>query len=148
MLNFVAGFQKNPLKNCGINKMNTTENYQGTESKNEQEIVNKVILTGHLGKDPTVDTVGTNLRLAKFSLATTNNYKNYKGEAVKDTQWHNVVVWGKLANEVGEKLKKGNKLTLEGKINYKNYTDKAGVKKYYTEIVAHDLKFFERKEAA
>lgn len=131
--------------------MNTTDNFQNietTQSASGKEIINKVILTGHLGKDPSVDNVGTNNKLAKFSMATTNSYTNQKGEVTKDTQWHNIVIWGKLADEVGAKLKKGSKLSLEGKIVYKMFTDKNGIKKYYTEIVAHELKFYQQKESA
>lgn len=113
-----------------------------------EQIINKVILTGHLGKDPTLDTVGANYKVAKFSLATNNDHKSSKGDVVKDTQWHNVVLWGKLATEASEKLKKGSKVTLEGKINYRMYTDKNGVKRQYTDIVAHDFVVHQRKEAA
>lgn len=127
--------------------MTTTEH--NTEMNGSKEIVNKVILTGFLGKDPTLDTVGSNkLKVAKFSMATNNDYRNSKGENVKSTLWHNVVAWGKLATEVAEKLKKGNRVTIEGKISYNIFTDKNGVKKQYTDIVMHDMVQHTKKEAA
>jgi single-strand DNA-binding protein len=125
--------------------MTTTAN---TETKGNSEIINKVILTGHLGKDPTLDTVGTSMKVSKFSIATNNDYKNAKGERVKDTQWHNIVMWGKVANEAYEKLKKGAKITVEGKIQYRMFTDKEGVKKQYTDIVAFSFTVHQKREEA
>ena len=121
------------------NTITTTEN---------TEVVNKVILTGFLGKDPTLDTVGSNFKVSKFSLATNNDHKNSKGEITKETLWHNIVLWGKMAAEASEKLKKGNRVTVEGKLSYRMFTDKSGQKRQYTDIIVHDFKLHAKKEAA
>jgi single-strand DNA-binding protein len=111
-----------------------------TINKNEEKmIINQVILTGHLGKDPVVDTIGNQQKLAKFSIATNQDYTNAKGERVKNTQWHNLIAWGKVAGEIHELLKKGSLVTVEGKINYRNYTDKEGVRRIFTDIVVHQF---------
>ena len=99
---------------------------------------NSVQLIGHLGKDPEVKVFDNNKK-AWFSLATNESFKNSKGEKVEDTQWHNVVLWGGLA-EVAEKyLKKGMEVVIEGKIMYRTYETDKGEKKYVTEIVGNDL---------
>jgi len=95
--------------------------------------VNRVILIGNIGKDPDVKTIGEN-KVANFSLATSEARKDKDGNKVEQTEWHNIVIWGKLA-EVAEKwLKKGSQIYLEGKIRTRNY-DKDGVKHYVTEIM-------------
>ncbi len=106
---------------------------------------NSVQLIGRLGKDPDVKTFNKNKR-ATFSLATTDSYKNHKGESVQDTQWHNVVIWGPLA-EVAEKfLKKGQEIALEGKLVHRNYETDNGEKKFITEIAVNDLVMFGGKQ--
>ena len=111
-----------------------------------KDLRNRVQLIGNLGMEPeTVKTENGN-KLTKFSLATSHNYKNQKGEKVTDTQWHNIVAWGNLA-ELSEKyLKKGDKITLEGRIIYRNYEDKQGQKRYTTEIVMNELILPEKKQ--
>ncbi|SRR5690606_17786763 len=99
---------------------------------------NKVTLIGHVGKDPQLIEIGDK-KLAKFSLATSDGYKNNDGEWVKETIWHNIVVWGKLAETVGSKLKKGMELALEGKINNRVYEDKDGQKRFFSEILLSDF---------
>jgi single-strand DNA-binding protein len=99
---------------------------------------NSVQLIGRLGKDPEVKVFSKNKR-ATFSLATTDSYKNQNGESVQDTQWHNVVIWGALA-EVAEKyLKKGQEIALEGKLVHRNYETDKGEKRSITEIAVNDL---------
>ena len=99
---------------------------------------NSVQLIGNLGKDPEVK-VFDKSKKASFSIATTDQYKNAKGEKVKDTQWHNVVIWGKLA-EVAEKyLRKGNQVAVEGKLVHRAYEGAKGEKKFYTEINVNDM---------
>jgi single-strand DNA-binding protein len=99
---------------------------------------NSVQLIGRLGKDPEVKTFSKSKR-ASFSIATTDVYKNQKGEKVEDTQWHNIVIWGKLS-EIAEKyLKKGQEVAIEGKLIHRNYETDKGEKKYFTEINVNDL---------
>jgi len=98
--------------------------------------VNKVILIGNLGKDPEVRSLESGAKVASFSLATTESYKNKEGQKVDQTEWHNIVMWRGLA-EVAEKyLKKGSQIYLEGKIRSRSWDDKEGNKRYTTEIIA------------
>lgn len=99
---------------------------------------NSVQLIGRLGKDPEVKTF-SGKKKASFSIATSDSYKNAKGEKVEDTQWHNLVIWGKLA-EVAEKyLKKGSEVAVEGKLVHRAYETEKGEKRYFTEINVNDL---------
>jgi len=100
---------------------------------------NKVQLIGNLGKDPEIITLESGKKLAKFSIATNESYKNAKGEKVEDTQWHNVIAWNKTAEIVEKYLVKGNEVAVEGKLTTRNYEDKDGIKKYITEIVVNEL---------
>ena len=90
---------------------------------------NKVQLIGNLGKDPEVKQLESGKILAKLSLATSENYKNADGEKVTDTQWHNLVAWGKTAQIAEKYLKKGNKIAIEGKLINRSYEDKEGIKR-------------------
>ncbi|MBS1919808.1 MAG: single-stranded DNA-binding protein [Bacteroidetes bacterium] len=100
---------------------------------------NKVQLIGNLGNAPEVKTFESGKKVASFRIATTEIYRNAKGEKVKDTQWHNLVMWGKLA-EIAEKyLDKGKEVAIEGKLVSRNYADKEGNKKYITEIQVNEL---------
>jgi len=99
---------------------------------------NSVQLIGRLGKDPEVKMFGEKKK-ASFSIATTDSYKNAKGEKVEDTQWHNIVLWGGLATIAEKYLKKGNEVALEGKLVHRVYETTAGEKKFFTEINANDL---------
>lgn len=109
---------------------------------------NRVQLIGNLGKDPETITFDSNRKLTKFSVATNESYSNAKGEKIDETQWHNVVVWGKLA-EVAEKyLKKGMEICLEGKLVNRSYETKEGDKRYVSEIVVNEFVMLGRKEAA
>ncbi len=100
---------------------------------------NRVQLTGNLGKNPEIKTFENGNRLAKFSLATKETYYNREGEKTTSTHWHNITAWGNIAERVEAELQKGSFISLEGKLATRNYTDKEGVKKYVTEIIAHDL---------
>ena len=100
---------------------------------------NSVQLIGRLGKDPELRTFEKGSKLATFSIATTDSYKNQKGEKVEDTQWHNIVIWGKLADIAGKYLKKGSEVVVEGKLVHRSYETAAGEKKYMTEINVNDL---------
>jgi len=102
--------------------------------------VNKVILIGNLGKDPEVKYTPSGLPVAKFSLATNERYKDKSGEWQDRTEWHNIVAWQRLAEIVGEYVKKGSKIYIEGRLQTSSWEDKqSGEKKYRTEIVAQDL---------
>lgn len=108
-------------------------------------IKNKVQLIGNLGQAPDVKTVGDGKKVANLSLATSENYKNAKGEKVSETQWHSVIAWGKLA-EIAEKyLVKGTEVAIEGKLVNRNYTDKQGIKRYITEVQASELLILTKK---
>ncbi len=100
---------------------------------------NKVSLIGNLGTDPEVKVFDSGKKKVRMSLATSDSYKNTSGEKVEQTQWHNLILWGKVA-EVAEKyLQKGSELAVEGKLTYRSYEDKDGEKKYITEIVVNEL---------
>ncbi len=102
--------------------------------------VNKVILIGNLGKDPEVKYTPSGVPVAKFSLATNERYKDKAGEWQDRTEWHNIVAWQRLAEIVGEYVKKGSKIYIEGRIQTSSWEDKqSGEKKYRTEIIAQDL---------
>jgi len=100
---------------------------------------NSVRLIGNLGMNPEVKEVGKDKKLAKFSIATTETYKNDDGEKVSDTQWHNLIAWGNQAKVAEKYLKKGSEVAIEGKLTSRSYSDKEGVKKYITEIVVHEI---------
>ena len=100
---------------------------------------NKVQLIGNLGQNPEVKELNGGKKVAKFSLATNETYKNKAGEKVTDTQWHNLVAWGKTADIIEKYLKKGSEVAVEGKLLNRNYTDKEGVKRYVTEIQVSEL---------
>ncbi|MBK8673573.1 MAG: single-stranded DNA-binding protein [Bacteroidetes bacterium] len=97
--------------------------------------VNKVILIGHLGKDPEVRKLDANSTIAKFSLATTEAFKTKDGNWVDQTEWHNIVMWRGLAERAERDLKKGMLIYLEGKIRTRSWEDKEGNKRYTTEVV-------------
>ncbi|HNR19722.1 MAG TPA: single-stranded DNA-binding protein [Bacteroidia bacterium] len=107
--------------------------------------INKVILVGNLGKDPEVRHLEGNVSVAKFSLATTEFYKNKDGNRVETTEWHNIVMWRGLADSAEKILKKGSLVYIEGKIRTRNYDDKDGHKRYITEIVADTMTLLNRK---
>ncbi|MBU3713747.1 MAG: single-stranded DNA-binding protein [Ferruginibacter sp.] len=100
---------------------------------------NKVQLIGNLGKDPEVKKIDSGKKLAKFSVATNEVYTNSKGEKVKETQWHNIIAWGKVADVAEKYLNKGSEVALEGKLVTKDYLDKEGNKRYFTEIQINEL---------
>ncbi|MDQ3046363.1 MAG: single-stranded DNA-binding protein [Bacteroidota bacterium] len=107
---------------------------------------NKVQLIGNLGMNPEVKTLDGGKKLAKMSIATNETYKNSKGERVTETQWHNLIAWGKTADIVEKFLKKGSEVAVEGKLINRNYTDKEGVKRYITEVEVNELLMLGAKE--
>lgn len=108
--------------------------------------VNKVILVGNLGKDPEIKYTPTGTPVAKFSLATNERYKDKAGEWQDRTEWHSIVAFQRLAEIVGEYVKKGSKIYIEGRLQTSSWEDKqSGEKKYRTEIIANDLVLLDRK---
>jgi single-strand DNA-binding protein len=101
--------------------------------------INKAILVGNLGSDPETRHTESGMAITKISLATTSVRKSKEGETKEETQWHSVKFFGKLAEIAAEYLRKGSQVYIEGSIRYDKYTDKAGVEKYFTEIVANEM---------
>jgi single-strand DNA-binding protein len=104
-----------------------------------QEIRNRVQLIGNLGKAPEIHITEKGKKLARFSIATNDTYHNASGAKVKETTWHNVIAWGKLAEIVEKYLTKGKEVVLAGKLVYRNYNDKDGIGHRITEIVLNEL---------
>ena len=105
---------------------------------------NKVQLIGRLGNDPEIRNFDSGKNMATFSLATNEVYTNNKGEKVEDTQWHNIVAWGKKADVVSSYLKKGSEIALEGKLLNRKY-EKEGETRYVTEISMNELLMMDKK---
>ncbi|MDB4752179.1 single-stranded DNA-binding protein [Winogradskyella sp.] len=100
---------------------------------------NKVQLIGNLGNDPEIINLESGKTLAKFAIATNESYKNAQGEKVTDTQWHNIVAWGKTAEIVEKYVGKGKEVAIEGKLTTRSWEDKDGMKRYTTEVVCNEL---------
>jgi single-strand DNA-binding protein len=111
-----------------------------------KDLRNRVQLIGNLGMDPEVKKLDGGRTMTKFSLATSQSYNNAQGEKVQDTQWHNLILWGKQAEIAGKFLKKGSEVALEGKIVYRTYESKEGQTKYITEIVVSDFMMLAKKK--
>ncbi len=112
---------------------------QSTKHKIMYALKNKVQLIGNLGNAPEVRNTETGKKLVRFSVATNEQYKNAKGEKVTETQWHNAIAWGKVADIAEKYLVKGTEVAIEGKLMNRNYTDKEGNKKYITEIQVNEI---------
>lgn len=103
---------------------------------------NSVNLIGHLGNDPEIKTFGNDRSMARFSVATNDYYRDSEGKQTKETQWHNIVAWGKTA-EIAEKiLAKGKEAAIRGKLVNRSWEDKEGMKHYITEVVANEILVF------
>jgi single-strand DNA-binding protein len=100
---------------------------------------NKVQLIGRLGQDPEIRTLESGKKVAHFNLATNGSYKNAEGSKIEETTWHSIVAWNGLAELTSKFLAKGREVCIEGRITYRTYTDKNGLQKNVTEIVASDL---------
>ena len=107
--------------------------------------INKVILVGHVGKDPVVRYFDKGVAKATFPLATSETYTNQQGETITSTEWHNIVLWRALAEVAEKTIKKGAQVYIVGKIKTRTYVDKDGVNKYITEILADTLLVLEKK---
>ncbi len=114
--------------------------------------LNKAMLIGNVGQDPTVryldgnSTNGANAKVATFTLATTERYRDRSGNLQENTEWHNIVAWRGLADTVERFVKKGSQLYIEGHLRSRSWTDQAGQKRYITEIVADTLQLLNRKD--
>ncbi len=106
--------------------------------------INKVILVGHLGKDPEVRHLEGNVTVASFPLATSETY-NKDGKKIEQTEWHNIVMWRGLADVASKYLQKGKLVYIEGKLRTRSFEDKEGHKKYTTEVVAENFTMLGRK---
>lgn len=107
--------------------------------------VNKVILIGNVGKDPEVKHLESNVSVANFTLATSENYTNKSGEKVTTTEWHNIVCWRGLATLAENYIKKGSQIYVDGKIRTRSYDAPDGSKRYITEIYADTVQLLGRK---
>lgn len=100
---------------------------------------NTVQLIGHAGIDPEVKTFGNDRKVARLTLATSDYYYNNQGERVEETHWHRLVAWGKVAERVGESVKKGSKIAISGKLTTNTWEDKQGAKKQTVEVVITEI---------
>lgn len=116
--------------------------------------LNKVMLIGNVGRDPEVRYLdgngpgGQGRKVASFTLATSERYRDRNGELRENTEWHNIVAWGQSAEVVEKYVKKGTQLYIEGRIRTRSWTDQAGVKKYTTEINVDNLQLLGRRESS
>lgn len=111
------------------------------------KLKNNVRLMGRVGQNPEIKELAGGRKLAKFSIAINESYKNDAGERITDTQWHNITAWGKQAELVAKLLKKGSELVLEGRLINNSYTDKDGIKRQTTEIVLQEFTLVGKKAA-
>jgi len=109
-------------------------------------MLNRVTFIGNLGKDPEVRRLESGVAVAKFSLATNENYKDKNGEWQKSTEWHDIVCWRYLADRAENQLKKGMMVYVEGKLTHRKYQDKDGNDRYITEVVANTFRLLERRQ--
>lgn len=103
--------------------------------------VNKVIVVGRLGTDPEVKTVSSGQTVCRLSVATSENWTDRDGQKQERTEWHRVVIWGRMAEVCGKHLSKGRQVYLEGRLQTRSWEDQQGQKKYTTEIVANTVQF-------
>jgi len=108
-------------------------------------MLNKVQLIGNLGRDPELRHTQDNTAVCSFSIATAERFKNKEGEWVDNTEWHNIVAWGKLAEICGQYLHKGKQVYLEGKIQTRKWQDQEGGDRYTTEVKAYEMKMLGSK---
>ncbi|MBS4058055.1 MAG: single-stranded DNA-binding protein [Bacteroidetes bacterium] len=109
---------------------------------------NSVKLIGRPGKDPEIKVIGNDRKMARFTLATNDYYYNAKGERVEETQWHNLVAWGKIAEVVEQHVKKGREIAVEGKLTSHSWEDKDGQKHQLTEVLINEVMVLERAHEA
>ena len=100
---------------------------------------NQVQLIGHIGQDLDTKSFDSGMRLAKAPLATNEYYRNNKGEKIQETQWHNIVAWGKTAELMKQMVKKGDELAIKGKLVHRKYEDATGQLRYISEVVVNEF---------
>jgi single-strand DNA-binding protein len=105
-----------------------------------EKSINKVELRGNIGADPVVHLFENGNKVARASLATDESYKNRDGEFIKSTTWHQVTFWNKVAEKALKEVKKGTNLSIEGRLVNRQYTDKEGQTRYFTEVAVNDFK--------
>ena len=110
--------------------------------------VNRVMLIGNLGKDPDVQYLEGNIGVAKFSLATTETFKDRAGKLISQTEWHTVVLWRGLAELANKYLHKGSLVYIEGRLRTRSWEDKEGKKKFATEVVGDNLIMLDKRTEA
>ena len=110
-------------------------------------MINKVTLIGRVGGEPDIKKLENGTTVARFSLATSDSYKDKEGNFQESTEWHNIVAWRDLAERVEKNLRKSALAYVEGKVTYRKYTDKDGVERNVTDIVASVVRGLEKKEA-
>lgn len=100
---------------------------------------NSVRLIGNLGADPEVRELPSGKKMAKLNIATTEKYKDSDGKLVSETNWHQLIAWGKIVDYISKYLEKGNEIAVEGKLIHRSYTDKEGIKRYIAEISLNEI---------
>ncbi len=109
-------------------------------------MINKVTLIGNLGRDPEIRHFENGGMVGKFPIATNENYRDKNGEWQTATEWHDIVVWNRLAERAEKSLRKGSLVYIDGKLTHRKYQDKDGIDRYVTEVVANTFRILERRE--
>ncbi|MCF8716366.1 single-stranded DNA-binding protein [Joostella atrarenae] len=109
---------------------------------------NQVQLIGNVGQEPQVTVLENGKKVARISLATNENYKNSKGEKQTNTDWHQLVAWGKVASLIEEYVFTGKEIAIQGKLSSRSYEDKEGVKRYVTEVIVSEILFLRGNQAS
>jgi single-strand DNA-binding protein len=107
---------------------------------------NRVQLIGNLGANPEIRDLSSGKKVARFSIATTDSYKDKEGNQVKETQWHNIIAWNKSAEFCEKYLEKGKRIAVDGKLTNRNWEDSEGQKHYVTEIVVNEIMMLDKKD--
>jgi single-strand DNA-binding protein len=123
-------------------------NFKTTKIYFMYALKNKVQLIGNLGNNPEIRTTEGGKKMARFSVATNETYRTAKGEKVTETQWHNLIAWGKVAEIAEQFLSKGSEVAIEGKLINRNFTDKEGNKRYITEVQVNEVLMLGDKKQA
>lgn len=111
--------------------------------------INKVILVGHLGRDPEMRYTQSEVAVCSFSLATSETYRDRNsGEKVTQTEWHNIILWRGLAETAGKYLRKGSQVYIEGKLRTRKWEDQNGATRYTTEVVGDTMQMLDKRDSA
>ena len=108
--------------------------------------LNKCMIIGNLGRDPEMRYTPSGQAVTQFTVATNRNYRDQQGEWQSETEWFRVVVWGQQAERTAERLRKGNKVYVEGRIQTRQWADQSGAKRYTTELIANQVSSLERRD--